>query len=282
MRGAEKHAATLSTPIRKDIQVKTEAPSTGSSAPAALGLGVRRDILADTTAKSDTAVTVSIASISDQDWYVSRTHGVYHIPACAKLGPPAPRQGEAGGSVQPYALLLITSRGDALDLGDNRRFPFTISAREIAEDLLQDLHDHGVFVCAGARPTTDELTAATARRDAYYHRLIADGDTLWARGHSFREISDMHRRAAIALGVEREWAYVPMRTSECPACGEKIKTGVAVCKHCHAILDPEKAAKHGLLGVASGASKDSQPAAGTPARAAASGERESEHQQKKQ
>ncbi len=209
-----------------------ESAGTTTTPAAARGFGNHRDILPDSGTRADTAATVSIASISDQDWYVSRTHGVYHIPACAK--------GE------PCALLLITSRGDALDLGDNRRFPFTISAREIAEDLLQDLHDHGVFVCAGARPNGDELAAATARRDKYYHRLIADGDTLWARGHSFREISDMHRRAAIALGVEREWAYVPTRTSECPACGEKIKTGVAVCKHCHAILDSEKAAKHGL------------------------------------
>ena len=36
----------------------------------------------------DTAATVSIASISDQDWYVSRTHGVYHIPT----RPVAPRE----------------------------------------------------------------------------------------------------------------------------------------------------------------------------------------------
>ena len=69
---------------------------------------------------------------------------------------------------------------------------------------------------------------------------------MWARGHSFREISDLHRRAAIALGIERDWAYVPMRMAECPACGEKVKPGVAVCKHCGAILDAEKAAKHGL------------------------------------
>jgi hypothetical protein len=194
--------------------------------------GGQRDILIETQPKGDTAATVAIASISDQDWYISRTHGVYHIPACAK--------GE------PYALLLITSRGDVIDLGDNRRFPFTISAREIADDLLQDLQDHGIFVCAGARPTTEELAAATVRRDTYYHRLIGEGDTLWARGHSFREISDLHRRAAMALGIEREWAYVPMRMSECPACGEKVKAGVAVCKHCHAILDAEKAAQHGL------------------------------------
>jgi len=180
----------------------------------------------------DAAATVSIASISDQDWYISRTHGIYHIPACAK--------GEL------YALLLISARSDALDLGDNRRFPFTISAREIADDLLQDLRDHGIFVCAGPRPTTAELDAAKARRDAFYQTLILDGDTMWARGHSFREISDMHRRAAIAMGVEREWAYVPARLDDCPVCGEKIKHGVAVCKHCRAILDEEKAAKHGL------------------------------------
>jgi hypothetical protein len=182
--------------------------------------------------KNDKAATAAIASISDQDWYVSRTHGVYHIPACPK--------GEQ------YALLLITSRGDVIDLGDNRRFPFTITAREIADDLLQELHDHGIFVCAGPRPSPEELAVATARRDAYYHRLIGDGDTMWARGHSYREISDMHRRAAIALGVEREWAYVPLKMSDCPACGEKLKVGVAVCRHCHAILDAEKAAKHGL------------------------------------
>jgi hypothetical protein len=192
----------------------------------------RREILVDTRAKGDTAATVAVASISEQDWYISRTHGVYHIPAC--------------GKGQPYSLLLVTSRGDAIDLGDNRRFPFTISAREIAEDLLQGLHDHGVFVCAGARPTSEELSAVTVRRDEYYQHLVTDGDTMWARGHSFREISDLHRRAAIALGAEREWAYVPMRMNDCPACGEKVKPGVAVCRHCRAILDEEKAAKHGL------------------------------------
>jgi hypothetical protein len=192
----------------------------------------RRDILPAATSDRDAAATVAIASISDQDWYISRTHGVYHIPACPKG--------------QPYALLLLTSRSDAIDLGDNRRFPFVITAREIADDLLQDLHDHGIFVCAGLRPTAEELASAAARRDAFYQRLVTDADVMWARGHSFREISDLHRRAAIALGMEREWAYVSMRMVDCPACGEKVKPGVAVCRHCRAILDAPKAAQHGL------------------------------------
>jgi hypothetical protein len=194
----------------------------------------RHDIVLDSPSKPSSPATVAIASISDQDWYISRTHGVYHIPACPK--------GE------PYALLLLSARPDALDLGDNRRFPFVISAREIADDLLQDLQDHGIFVCAGPRPTKEELAEAAARRDGFYFRLVTEADVMWARGHSYREISDLHRRAAIALGMEREWAYVPIRMVDCPACGEKVKPGVAVCKHCHAILDTAKAAQHGLAG----------------------------------
>ena len=176
--------------------------------------------------------TVSIVNLSDQDFYVSRTYGIFHIPACAK--------GE------PYALLLVTNRGDALDLGDNRRFPFTISARDIAADLIQDLEPHGIFVSAGARPTDDEIAMAQTARLEWYQQLVADADTMWARGHSYREISDMHRRAALSLSVERDWAFVPQKLIDCPVCGEKVKPHVAICKHCDAVLDAEKAAKHGI------------------------------------
>ena len=123
------------------------------------------------------------------------------------------------------ALLIVTARGDALDLGDNRRFPFTIGAREIAEDLVQDLDEHGVFVCAGARPSQEELAAASAKRDDWYQRLVVEGDQMWARGHSYREISDMHRRAALSLGSEREWAYVPTKMLDCPGVRRKGEAG---------------------------------------------------------
>jgi hypothetical protein len=205
----------------------------------AAALTGRREVIVDTRGTGDMA-TVTVASVSDQDWYVSRTHGVYHIPACKK--------GEG------FSKLRIEPRGDMIDLGDNRRLPLSIGAREIARDLLQDLQDHGVFLCAEDEPSEGELREARARCEAFHHKLVAEGDVMWARGHSFREISDLHRRAAIALGVEREWAYVPVKMNDCPACGEKVKLGVAVCRHCSAILDEEKAAKHGLgLGMRQGA-----------------------------
>lgn len=171
----------------------------------------------------------TIASVSDQDFYITRTYGIFHIPA-------RPTR-------ESSALLIVTPRGDAIDLGDNRRFPFVISAREIAADIIQDLSQHGIFVCAKERPSEGELAAACEMRDAWYRQLVSEADEMWARGHSYREISDMHRRAAHFMKLEREWAYVPQRSVECPACGEKVRAGVAICKHCNAVLDAERAAK---------------------------------------
>lgn len=172
----------------------------------------------------------SIASVSDQDFYITRTYGVFHIPARP--------------TSEDYAIVLVTPRSDAIDLGDNRRFPFLISAREIAEDIIQDLQQHGIFVCAAERPSEAELASARDVRDAWYRQLVTEADEMWARGHSYREISDMHRRAVMAMKLEREWAYVPQRSAECPACGEKLKAGVAICKHCNAVLDADRAAKY--------------------------------------
>jgi hypothetical protein len=176
------------------------------------------------------ATQATIASISDQDFYITRTYGVFHIPARP--------------ASESCALLVVTPRGDVIDLGDNRRFPFVISAHEIAEDIIRELVRHGIFVCAGERPSEAELVAARDMRDEWYGQLIAEGDEMWARGHSYREISDMHRRAVMAMKLEREWAYVPQHSVDCPACGEKLKLGVALCKHCGATLDADRAAKY--------------------------------------
>jgi hypothetical protein len=176
--------------------------------------------------------TAVIASVSDQEWVIPRTYGIFRIPACEKG--------------QPFTVLEVGARTDAIDLGDNRKLPFAIGARDIAEDLVQELERHGVFVCASGVPTEEELHDARTKREAWLRELIQEADMMWARGHTYREISDMHRRATMALGVEREWAYVPGQHMDCPVCGEKIKANVAVCKHCRAVLDAERAAKHGI------------------------------------
>lgn len=189
----------------------------------------------------------TIASVASEDFCVTRTYGVFRIPARP--------------ANEPCSLLIVTPRRDVIDLGDNHRITLDIEARKIAADIIQDLEDHGIFVCAGGLPSPDEIAVATARRDAWYNRLVAEADEMWARGHSYREISDMHRRAAQHLHLEREWAYVPERSMDCPACGEKVKRGVAICKHCNAVLDPERAAKYfpPTEQPSAGASRDKSP-----------------------
>ena len=182
------------------------------------------------SAGEHSAKTATIASVSSQEFFVTRTYGVFHIPAC-----PTGKDSET---------LAVTAREDAIDLGDNHRIALQVSARDIAADVIQDLEDHGIFVCASDSPSAEELAAARARRDAWHNRLVNEADEMWARGHSYREISDMHRRAASSLGLEREWAYTPQALRECPACGEKVRANVAVCKHCKAVLDEDRAARY--------------------------------------
>ena len=152
------------------------------------------------------AETAVIASISDQEWVIPRTYGIFRIPACENR--------------QSFTTLEVAPHTDAIDLGDNRKLPFAIGGRDIAEDLVQELDRHGVFVCDGATPSEEELQSARRKREEWFNELIREGDVMWARGNTHREISDMHRRAALAQGVERNWACVPVGTD--PGLREKI------------------------------------------------------------
>ncbi|MGC2670843.1 MAG: hypothetical protein WA299_03180, partial [Candidatus Acidiferrum sp.] len=106
---------------------------------------------------------------------------------------------------------------------------------------------HGVFVAAGETPTEVELADARRRLEEFYRRLVASADLEWERTRNPMFITDLERRAAQQLGLEKPWLYDPKPLAECPVCAEKIKHGVAVCKSCGAILDRDKAALYGLV-----------------------------------
>lgn len=157
------------------------------------------------------------------------------------------------GPDELFALTRVTARRGVIDLGDKRTMEYTISAREIADDIAREINGdsgegsfHGVFVCAAESPSVEEITDARARLEDFYRRLVLAADLEWERSHSHLFITDLDRRAARVLKLDKPWLYDPKPAAECPACGEKIKHGVAVCRACHAILDAEKAAQWGL------------------------------------
>lgn len=154
---------------------------------------------------------------------------------------------------QEFAVTPIRGCKCKMDLGDKRVMDIPITAREIAEDLARELNGdsgegsyHGVFVAAGLEPTASEVAEARAKLEAFQLRQVEIADLEWERSHNPLFITDLERRAARELRLDKPWLYDAKPHAECPACAEKIKAGVAVCRSCGAILDREKAAKYGL------------------------------------
>ncbi len=158
------------------------------------------------------------------------------------------------GPGETYAITPIRACKGVMDLGDKRTMEFAITAREIAEDIAREINGdsgegsfHGVFVAAGPQPTEAELAEARRKLEEFHRRLVASADLEWERSHNPMFITDLERRAARELKLDKPWLYDPKPQAECPACAEKIKPGVAVCRSCGAILDREKAAQFGLI-----------------------------------
>ena len=184
---------------------------------------------------------VSLVNISNEKW--PPRHRTYF----GSLDVRSPQPGE------PFAITSIRECKSMMDLGDKRIMEFRVTAREIADDIARELNSdsgegsfHGVFVAAGAEPTETELADARRRLEEFNRKLVAAADLEWERSKNPMFITDLERRAARSLALDKPWLYDPKPMGECPACAESIKPGVAVCKSCHAILDREKAAQYGL------------------------------------
>lgn len=185
--------------------------------------------------------TVSLVNISTEKWPPrNRTY----FGSLVVVSP------EAG---EPFAITPIRGCNSVMDLGDKHLMPYPITAREVAEDIAREINGdsgegsfHGVFVAAGETPTEGELADARRRLEEFQRRLVAAADLEWERTRNPMFITDLERRAARQLGLEKPWLYDSRPLAECPVCAEKIKHGVAVCRSCGAILDREKAAQYGL------------------------------------
>jgi hypothetical protein len=186
--------------------------------------------------------TVALVNISTEKWPPrQRTY-------FGSLNIRTPESGET------FAITPIRGCMGVMDLGDKRTMEYRITAREIAEDLARELNSdsgegsyHGVFVAAGDLPTDSELADARKRLEEFHRRLVAAADLEWERTKNPMFITDLERRAARHLNLEKPWLYDPRPLADCPVCAEKIKHGVAVCRSCGAILDREKAAQYGLV-----------------------------------
>lgn len=189
---------------------------------------------------------VNLCNIAEDPWVVFRTYGRISV------------EGKKPG--ERYSLTPLTSQKDAIKIGDVSKVDLIIPASAIAEDIANSVNGdggteeqpsfHGVFICSGDEPTEEELRVAEEKLAKFYRFLVSMADASWSRQHDYRHISDIQRRAAKYLHLEREWLYEIKTMTECPACGGKMPVGAAVHAGkdgCGAVLDREKAIRFGLL-----------------------------------
>jgi ribosomal protein L32 len=188
--------------------------------------------------------SIRICSIAPESFKIKRSYnwnGI-ELPACPKD--------------QPYSTVVIHDHTDmrivAVDhwAEHSEKTPVTITAKEIVADFFanENLAQKGAFIPKGDVPTEEELANAHEARRNYLLKCVHDGQAEYSKSGRIDDIPGEWKRAAVELGLDFDWAKrMPPKMQECPACGEMLKPGVAICRGCGAILDREKARQFGLL-----------------------------------
>lgn len=217
---------------------------------------------------------VFLINLSDQTFIFQRTYGAYVL-----LG----RRGD-----EPYTITRVAGRMEVMDEGDSKYGQQLTEAEDIAADLAGQANTGilvpengdsfiGVFVCeklvpceacedsgqakkcTHLQPPADQLEEMRARLNGFYDGQIQLADLFYDDKNDHKNISNLMRRAAKYRNQTRPWTYEAVNMASCPACGTNIKSGVAICATCHAIIDEPKARKF-FPDLFRSAEQDSEPA----------------------
>jgi hypothetical protein len=187
----------------------------------------------------DPRAIVTIFNVGRMEWLIERPYrpGGYLIPK--------PQNGEK------YATLVVKPIRETIHGGEHLHMPLLITGADIANDIVKYYRRFGVGVAEDHLPTAQELAEALKQRDKTDKMELSMADSIWAHKHKPDEISDYARIVAEELGLKREWLSIMPETqpvlARCPVCKDDLREGAAVCKSCGAVLDPEVAARFGVI-----------------------------------
>lgn len=107
------------------------------------------------------------------------------------------------------------------------------------------------YVHSDGRKFSQLLEQARALQKLWFAEVMNFADEAWARTNGNpKAIMEDAKIAARLLGVEttKPWMQntVATQLEHCPSCGEMINMAFPVCKHCHAIVNADKAKEMNL------------------------------------
>ena len=191
---------------------------------------------------------IQVCSISPEPYSVRRNSYNFEF----KIAPCTSGKEYTSATVEDQEDMKVIYHG--LQEQDIEKIPFSVPSEVIVRDIFQseDYEKKGLFVPRGPSPTDEELSTARARRTAWLVSAAEQGDRLFSQfGNSgIQHIPDFCKRAVRELRETRDWVFAPHAgKTECPVCGAQLNNlssgkAPAICRECHSILDPERAAKH--------------------------------------
>lgn len=157
---------------------------------------------------------------------------------------PAVKRGEyLTRIVTPFMQMTSTTNGNQVPMGP---YPADEWAADVVQEVcgnhpFESVGGPGIFVCAGDKPTEEELATAEIRQKAWARKLVVTAQDLWAQGKK-GSVSDLHRLAADWLGdTNYEWVRPPqdVKMIPCPVCTRLIENSKIECPHCGNIVDAD-------------------------------------------
>lgn len=93
----------------------------------------------------------------------------------------------------------------------------------------------GIWVCAGNKPSPDEIAQNRKVQEAYFENLVIEADAEWKQGRP-RNVTELARQAATWMGKADAYEWVKPMTQiaqeDCPLCKIKIPAGAIICPNC--------------------------------------------------
>lgn len=157
---------------------------------------------------------------------------------------PAAAQGE-------YHVLTVSDVYELQRNGSQQQFTTPVFADALAVDLVNEWRNNkianehgrpGIFVCAGDKPTPEELNRERMIQTVWCEILVNEAESHWVQGKRDL-VSELHREAAKWLGREAyNWVHNQGQVSlmACPFCATKIDQTAIVCRECGNVIDIDR------------------------------------------
>jgi len=137
----------------------------------------------------------------------------------------------------------------------NSSFRQITSPGEMARSICEDYKYANISISENAEPGlfwvhgklmkdeirkhhSSELAIAEEKQKNWFRNLVALADADWNKNHNMLAVSDLQRKAAEYLGVNKEWVKLnPQETVNCPFCTIPIPTFAIICPNCKQVVN---------------------------------------------